>query len=170
MKFIKDCKASLSVEASIVFGIFVLFIGGVADAGYAMLSKNRLERLSYSYLELIRQSKDLKTINQDQLDKANSDALFNAAIRLSKNYIKDPESLGMIIEVFEFNKEAKPSIKDFKKYGIECALNGNINTLAVPKGKESYHDIYRVGFCFKSYLPSTKALLDLSASAVGVGK
>lgn len=167
--FITNKTASVSVEASIVFLALALILAGVADAGYAMVNKSRLERLSYSFLGILRQS-DLEVIKNNKINKDLADNLYQSAINLSKGYIKSPQSLGMIIEHFSFDKNAKSKLKDSYAYGKICTNNDSVDTLASPKSKDEYLDIYRISFCFDSFLPSSKKLLNLKTSATGVIK
>ncbi|BCX78547.1 TadE/TadG family type IV pilus assembly protein [Campylobacter sp. 19-13652] len=168
-KFILNKTASVSVEASIVFLGLVVILAGIADAGYVMVNKSRLERLSYSFLGILRQN-DLEITKNNKIDKDLADGLYQSALNLSKGYIKDTQSLGMVIEHFEFDKSAKPKLKQSLNYGKSCQNSDSIDAIATPKSKESYLDVYRVSFCFDSFLPSSKKLLGLKASAAGVVK
>lgn len=171
LKMITNKKGSVSIEASIIFALLTIILVSVADIGNALVMKNRLERMSYSYLSLIR-TNDLNTTNLNKLQKQVIDMIFKSAENEIKNYLPKGVELGMSIERVTFKKEINPSIDthDSFTYGKECEIPDFPTKLAAKISTNSFLPLNRVILCIKSNSILSSNLININAESIGVSK
>lgn len=144
MKFFRDLRAGISIEATGIFLIFTILIILASDTGSLVVAQNRLEATSYSLASIIRERSkifDTKELNDNEVNE-----LFSVA----KEFLKDANyPLGMVVEVLKFGKDDE-SKKEFRAGSLECKLDIQIDDLKDISFAPRYANkisLYRVTLC-----------------------
>ncbi|PAF45747.1 tight adherence pilus pseudopilin TadF [Helicobacter sp. 11S02629-2] len=176
--FFKQKKGSITIEASVLFGLFVLLIMVIADVGSVLLMKQRLDRLAYSLASIVRERTVL--YNNEPLDELQADEIYTMTRNLTKSMFRDADNLSIKIESIEFDKSNKTTAiptntKAYARGNMVCAQGTDINTLseaAIYTPVSQWSPMYRVSVCAKPtsnfYMKTNVAtnLVDMTSAAV----
>ncbi|PAF51703.1 hypothetical protein BKH43_00225 [Helicobacter sp. 13S00401-1] len=176
--FLKQKRGSIAIEASLLFGLFVLLIMLIADVGSVLLMKQRLDRLAYSLASIVRERSVL--YNNEPLDENQADEIFTITKNLTKGVFRDADNLSIKIESIEFDKSNKTTAiptetKSFTRGNMLCAQSLDISVLseaAVYTPVGNWSPMYRVSVCAKPvsnfYLKTNVAtnLVNMDSQAV----
>ncbi|PAF43629.1 tight adherence pilus pseudopilin TadF [Helicobacter sp. 11S02596-1] len=169
--FLTAQKASVSIEASIIFGLLVILIALVGDVGGLLINRSKMDRLSYSLASILRErslypSPEISSDDVNQLEKI--------AKNLQKDAIARGAKLGLSVQVLHFdNTGSSPRVSkesNFDVGDIPCANPtplADYANLSVRVGQSEYAKILRVNACMKApngFL-STKSLIEQALPA-----
>lgn len=195
-KIIRDCTAAVSVEASFIFILLAAIIVGVADTSKALIAKERLDRMSYSFVSIVRErdlfnaakfleedrEKDGEEVikaeeEKDKKKESMIDSLYIYASTYANDFLRDVKDIGMVIEMMSFDiKEIeRQKVKEIKQVsrGKKCDVNifSDYTDLSV-KVNGKYVNLYRVTFCidqksnFVNINNVTSGILKLASSSI----
>lgn len=152
--FLKAKKGSITIEASIIFGLFVLLIMLIADVGSVLLMKERIDRVSYNLASIIRERNIL--YNGAPLDEKQIDDLYTIAKNFTKETFSVNDNLSIKVEMVEFDNSnkitANPSkTLEFQRGSVICNTQDKsmLNNIAVYTPVSQWTTIYRVSVCAK---------------------
>lgn len=152
-EFIKNTKATLSIEASIIFPFLMILIVLVSDTSIALNTKSRLDNISYNLASLIRQ-RDL--FSQDLLKEDEAKSINKIAKFMLKDFIKE-DDYGLLVEVLYFDSSSTKEnqlvkgVKSFRFGNKTCEVSKlqESKNLSVFTSKSRWSSLYRVSLCAK---------------------
>lgn len=146
IEFLKDEKASISIEMIGIFSIFSILIVLSADIGSLMVTQNKLEKISYSLASIIRER--IALFDSRSINDNDAENLYNVATILAKNTLK-PE-FGMKLEVLTFKNEDEVKIDSYNFGNLECNPSKTIDEFKDISFYTNYNEnisLYRTTLC-----------------------
>lgn len=181
-RFILQTQGSISVEASIVFGLLILFIVLVSDTGRALINQGKMERLSYSIASIVRERSLYKNVQELTSDEAAQ--AYRILEKLGEDYLPKNSKLSAKIEVLYFDDSKsnppKPKNSTTFDYGdLSCSTPNDIKDIAnlsVLNNHEKFSSLFRVTVCIQQknvFLPVNNlvsSIIKPEASSVVLGR
>lgn len=180
-RFFKQSHGSISVEASIIFGLLIMFIILVSDTGRALINQGKMERLSYSLASVIRE-RSLYGDVQELVPNEGAQA-YRILEKLGNNYIPKNSKLSAKIEALYFDNSGNtrtPKASVTYDYGdLQCSVpnsmedNANLSVLGT-QGK--FLSLFRVTVCMEQknvFLPVGNLVSNIikpEASSIVLGR
>lgn len=181
-RFLSNLNGSISVEASIVFGLLIVFIILVSDTGRALINQGKMERLSYSLASIIRERSlygDVQELVPNEAAQA-----YRILEKLGNNYIPKDAKLSAKIEALYFDDSSAntrtPKASVVYDYGdLQCSVpnsmedNANLSVLGT-QGR--FLSLFRVTVCIEQknvFLPVSNlvsSIIKPEASSIVLGR
>ncbi|MCD8212739.1 MAG: hypothetical protein LUC34_01570 [Campylobacter sp.] len=108
----KNENGSVMIESAIVFGFLSLVIAIVFNVAMSFSNKSRLEYISYHLASLVRES----SLYANRIfTSEDSENIFRIAEKLTEDFIKDSENLGIRIEFYNYSEDGEENKETFLK-------------------------------------------------------
>ncbi|WP_180675587.1 tight adherence pilus pseudopilin TadF [Helicobacter sp. 11S03491-1] len=150
--FITQTQGSISIEASIIFGLLILLIVLVGDIGKALLNQGKLDRLSYSLVSIIRE-RTLYDYSQ-QITSQEASGLYKILQNLQKDFIAKNSSISMKVEALYFTSNTttptpeRTMSYDFGDFACDPSVSlQDYAHLSVKTSEQKYATLFRVSVC-----------------------
>ncbi|PAF53558.1 hypothetical protein BKH42_05080 [Helicobacter sp. 13S00482-2] len=177
--FIYQNTGSVSIEASIIFGLLIILIILIGDIGKALINQGKMDRLSYSLVSIIRETS--LHGNTQEITPENASNLHKILKNLSSDFLKDSD-ISLKLEVMYFStlntpKPQKVLVYDFGDSNCETPNKIEENTnLSVQTSEKKYLTLYRVTTCMKqktSFSPIknlVEKIIKIQSSSIALGR
>ncbi|MDO7253118.1 tight adherence pilus pseudopilin TadF [Helicobacter cappadocius] len=153
--FIYHDKGSVSIEASIIFGLLIILIVLIADIGKALINQGKMDRLSYAMASIIRE----KSLFQDtqELTPEHALSIYKILQNMSKDFLPKDSSVSLKLEAMYFSPNTlnSPKIQKILTYDFgdfNCTLANNFEenaNLSVQASHKRYLPLYRATTCME---------------------
>ncbi|PAF46963.1 hypothetical protein BKH46_05870 [Helicobacter sp. 12S02634-8] len=172
-------QGSVSIEASLIFGLLILLIVLLAQTGQALINQSRLDRLSYSLLSLARES---SLYANAPFSSNDATGLYRILNTLSKDMMPLHTDLALKIEVLHFSSDgisrSTQSVQSYDFGPFACQTPNNLQdnaNLSVMTAQQRYAPLYRVSVCMQqtskfSLQNLITRFIPLSSSSIAMGR
>ncbi len=163
-------KGVFSIELALVAVFFSLFLVFSGDIIIKLSVKGKLDRLSYSLVNIIKERTQLYPAVEGESDKDNNnsekedtdlkiDTEVNNLYKIAKNSLTrtmsgfDENNLGILVEKIIFNNENKTEQSISVKQGFKCNVDKPLTALKqllVVSTWGKNLDLYRVTLCYET--------------------
>lgn len=182
VSFIHQNTGSVSIEASIIFGLLIILIVFIGDIGKALINQGKMNRLSYTLVSIIRESSLFE--NSQDTTALNASSLYKILTNLKKDFLPKNSDVSLKIEVMYFSSASSNTPKAEKVVSYDfgqttCKLPNSMEenaNLSVQASHKRYLPLYRVTTCMEqktSFSPIknlVEKIIPIHSSSLALGR
>lgn len=177
--FILNQSGSVAIESLGIFSIFILIATLAADIGQSLITKIKLNNLSYSLASIIRERSQLYSFSQEPLTQEDVDHLYDVATTLTQN--SAISKLALSIDALSFSStlesnQGETHSSSFTKGDIKCQPLqdiGEISNVSFYTKVKTWNSIYQVTICAElknNFIKLGEKVFDPIGNAIVYGK
>lgn len=159
IKFIRQVKASISIEMTAIFSLFVMLIVLSGNVAAAITTQTKLNSLSYALACIIREQSVLYQHKKPSLSQDDAIKLYEAAKELLKDNFK--QDIGLNIQLLSHDERDKISVIAFSAGEIECKvddISNKADEIVFTSSFAQKTDVYMLSVCSSYESGFTKKL------------
>lgn len=173
---------SVSIEASIIFGLLIILIVLIGDIGKALINQGKMDRLSYALVSIARESSLFE--NSHDITPSNASSLYKILTNLKKDFLPKNSDVSLKLEVMYFSTTSLNTPKAEKVVNYDfgetaCKLPNSMEenaNLSIQTSHKRYLPLYRVTTCMEqqtSFAPIknlVEKIIPIQSSSLALGR
>lgn len=182
INFFVQNTGSVSIEASIIFGLLIILIVFIGDIGKALINQGKMDRLSYALVSIARESSLFENSHDITPQKASS--LYKILSNLKKDFLPKNSDVSLKLEVMYYSPDSSDSPKPQRVVSYDfgqttCKLPNSMeenSNLSVQTSQKRYLPLYRVTTCMDqktSFAPLrnlVEKVIPIQSSSIALGR